>query len=40
VVGEGIQYVLDIGSRIGANWKPVVFGDWYKKRITELLDQQ
>jgi hypothetical protein len=35
--GEGIKYLLEIGSRIGGGWKPVAFGNWYKNRIERLL---
>jgi hypothetical protein len=38
--GEGLKYILDIGSKLGAEWKPVVFGEWYKARIAKLLDDQ
>jgi hypothetical protein len=44
VVGEGaqeaVQYLFDLGASLGADWKPVVFGNWYKKRISQLLDEQ
>ncbi len=35
--GSAVGYLLDIGSRIGADWRPVVFGNWMKERITTLL---
>jgi hypothetical protein len=38
--GEGLKYILDIGSKLGAEWKPMVFGQWYKARIAKLLDEQ
>ena len=37
VVGSGAGYVLDIASKLGADWKPVVFGNWYRDRIEKVL---
>ena len=37
---EGVKYLLDVGSRLGADWKPMVFGNWYKERITKLLKNE
>lgn len=39
-VGNTLTYVLDLGSKIGADWKPVVFGNWFKERIAKLLKEQ
>ncbi len=32
-IGSATGFLLDLGSRIGAEWKPVVFGRWMKERI-------
>lgn len=37
VAASALGYLLDIGSRIGSEWKPVVFGNWYRDRIEHLL---
>lgn len=34
--GGAVSWIADIGSKIGGNWRPVVFGDWYRDRIAEL----
>lgn len=34
----GTEYLFDIARRIDQDWKPIVFGDWMKKRIEFLLD--
>jgi hypothetical protein len=39
-VGEGVKYLFDVGSKLGEEWKPVVFGNWYKGRIEKLLNNQ
>lgn len=39
-VGESLKYLLDVGSKLGGEWKPVVFGNWYKERIQKLLREQ
>ncbi|MGB7922634.1 MAG: hypothetical protein WCF57_05260 [Pyrinomonadaceae bacterium] len=36
---EGLKYLFDLGSKLGEEWKPVVFGNWYKARIEKLLDE-
>jgi len=33
----GLGFLADIGSRMGEEWKPVVFGRWMNKRIQSLL---
>jgi hypothetical protein len=37
--GAGLGYLLDLGSKIGADWRPVVFGRWYQQRIERLLKE-
>jgi hypothetical protein len=37
VMGAAAGWLLDMGSRIGAEWKPVVFGNWIKDRIEREL---
>ena len=35
--GSATGYVLDVASKIGAGWKPVVFGNWLKERIEKIV---
>ncbi|MEE9443951.1 MAG: hypothetical protein V3V99_14905 [candidate division Zixibacteria bacterium] len=37
VAGAGIVYLTDIGSKIGQEWRPVVFGNWSKEYIKKIL---
>lgn len=39
-VGGVTSYVLDLASKIGADWKPVVFGNWMGNRIEKFLDER
>lgn len=34
--GSAAGYLLDVVSRIHAEWRPVVFGNWMKERIAKL----
>lgn len=34
--GAATAYVLELASKIGAEWRPVVFGDWLKERISKV----
>ncbi|HBB89499.1 MAG TPA: hypothetical protein DC047_17990 [Blastocatellia bacterium] len=36
---EGVKYLFDLGADLGADWKPVVFGEWYSGKIAKLLKQ-
>jgi hypothetical protein len=36
---EGVKYLLDVGATLGAEWKPMVFGNWYKERIVKHLKE-
>ncbi|HWP93384.1 MAG TPA: hypothetical protein VNN20_14415 [Thermodesulfobacteriota bacterium] len=38
--GSTVGYVLDIASKLGADWKPVVFGNWFRDRIEKVLDNK
>jgi len=38
--GSAIGYLLDIASKLGADWRPMVFGNWYKDRIEKVLDKK
>lgn len=38
-IGGIVGYVPSLASKLGANWKPVVFGNWYKSRIKNVLDR-
>ena len=40
VIGKGISYTLDVASKLGEGWKPIVFGNWVKDRIEKLLKEQ
>ena len=39
-IGSALTYVTDLASKMGADWKPVVFGNWFKDRIIKLLEDQ
>ena len=39
VVGEGVKYVVDLASKLNQDWRPVVFGNWARDRIRELLSR-
>lgn len=40
VAGAGIKYITDLASKIGENWRPVVFGNWASTRIKKCLSKQ
>ena len=40
VVGSAAGFLADIASKLGADWKPVVFGNWARDRIERLLKQE
>jgi hypothetical protein len=35
----GLAFVLDVASKIGEDWKPVVFGNWIRDRIEKVLKE-
>lgn len=37
VVGAGAGYLLDLAAKLGADWRPVVFGNWMKERVAKVL---
>lgn len=39
-MAKGVEYLFDLGANLGADWKPVCFGEWYKRRIEKLLDEE
>jgi len=39
-VGSGATLLFEIASKIGANWRPVVFGDWMRSRIEALVKER
>jgi len=39
VAGGAVAYLADITSKIGANWRPVVFGEWLRKRIEDVVGE-
>ena len=38
-IGVGTKYLFDLASKIGAGWRPVVFGDWLKDRIANIMKE-
>jgi hypothetical protein len=38
--GSAVGYVMDVASKLGTDWKPMVFGTWFKNRIEELLEEK
>jgi hypothetical protein len=38
--GSAIGYILNITSKLRADWKPVVFGNWFRERIERVLDDK
>lgn len=39
VAGSAFGYLADIASKIGKDWKPVVFGNWLKERIEKNISE-
>jgi len=37
--GSAVRYLTDVTSKIGSNWRPVVFGDWLRKRIEDVVNK-
>ena len=37
IAGSGVGYLAGIASKLGSDWKPVIFGNWAKDRIEKLL---
>jgi hypothetical protein len=35
--GAGVSYLIDVGTSLGNEWRPVVFGNWMKDRIERVL---
>lgn len=36
--GSSVGYVMDVASKLGSDWKPVVFGNWMRNRIEKAID--
>jgi hypothetical protein len=36
LIGEGVKYLFEVGAKIGISWTPIVFGKWYKERISRI----
>lgn len=34
--GGAVSWAADLGSKVGAPWRPVVFGNWLREQISEL----
>ncbi len=30
---DAVKYLFDLGAELASDWKPVVFGDWYRANI-------
>ena len=39
VAGSGVAYLAELTAKIGADWKPVVFGDWMRNRIEKSISR-
>jgi len=39
-VGSGAGYLLSLASKLGADWKPIVFGDWLSEHIKMLVKDE
>jgi len=37
--GGSVGYVMDVASKLGSDWKPVVFGDWARNRIEKIIEK-
>ena len=37
--GSAVGYLADVTSKIGKNWRPVIFGEWLKGRIEEVVKE-
>jgi len=35
-IGGGASWLADLGSKVGAPWRPIAFGNWLRDRIAEL----
>jgi hypothetical protein len=40
IVGSGVGYLADIASKLGSDWRPVIFGNWAKDRIEKVLKDE
>ncbi len=38
--GSATGYLVDLVSKLGADWKPVVFGNWFRDRIQKLVSEE
>ncbi|MDP1715235.1 MAG: hypothetical protein Q8L41_10880 [Anaerolineales bacterium] len=38
-ISAGAVYLIDVASKIGEDWKPVVFGNWVRDRIEKVLKE-
>ena|SRR3990167_6464567 len=43
VIGSSVasmsQYLIDVASKLGKDWKPVVFGNWMKSSVAKLIEK-
>ena len=35
--GSGTGYLADLAAKMGSNWRPLVFGEWLRKRIEKVV---
>jgi len=40
VIGGITSFLLSVGTAIGVEWTPKVFGNWYSKEISKLLKEE
>ncbi len=40
LAGSSLSYLTNIGSKLGENWKPIIFGNWLKERIEKIVKEQ
>jgi len=38
--GSSIGYLTNVASKLGGDWKPVVFGNWARGRIENIVNKQ
>jgi hypothetical protein len=39
-IEKGVEYLFDLGNDLGAGWRPILFGKWYKSKIESFLDKE
>jgi hypothetical protein len=36
-IGAGMGWLVDLGTKIGTEWRPVVFGEWFSREVQKRL---